>query len=785
MVAMNRLKFPLTAQKRHWRLWLALACLGVSIGCLQQAMAAQAVNTLFDLPDQQNGKNDDMLVEANELVHDKDQDIVIARGAAQVYRQGHTVLADKITFNRKTKRVTANGNVKMIEPNGQIIYATEADITQNFREGFVKALKVDNPVDRTYFAADSAKREDGNVTVYDRGVYTACEPCKDQPEKPPLWQVKAAKIIHNKDERTVYYENARLELFGFPVGYFPFFNAPDPTVRRRSGFLHPVFGYKEALGGFLEMPYYLNLAPNYDATITPMVTSRQGLHMKGEWRHRLEDGQYVIRPSGIYQLEPDALRYPGNREWRGAVNTSGLFHLNEKWQYGWNGTIVSDRRYLRDYRLGPDTELISEAFLRGMGEHSYFDARIMRFQGLSAADIDRYFPIVHPVVDYNTVFSLPHSVPGQFSFDFNFTSLSRSGLDYTPTVTSSGLVNRINGIPGLSTRATADLGWKHQMIDPLGQVWTPFMRMRADVVRFDVNANATEAAILPAALQNEQDVILRAMPSLGMEYRYPFVSAADFGTQIIEPTAQIVYRPDERRIGSMPNEDSQSLIFDDSTLFDLNKFSGYDRMEGGSRANVGAQYSLLLNNGMNIGAMIGESFHLAGRNSYEVADIMQTGIASGLESQKSDYVTRFTFQPTENIQFASRMRFDQDNFALERGAFDVSGTFSALTAKMGYLTIAPRQELGTFEHDQALFAHLRYSLTDNWAVYGGTYHNLRDNKRISEYIGLAYSDECTTASIEYKGTRVRNVLDVPTHDVLLRINLRTLGETKVSQSLND
>ncbi len=768
-----------------WRFALGLAVLcGGSILNASSAHAANALNAvLSDDQPKKDPASDEMLVEADELINNKDTNTLVARGAAQVYRQGHTVLADTITFYRETKRVVAVGNVKLIEPNGQVIYANDADITQNFQKGFINAMKSDNPVDRTHFAAQRAERQDGNLTEYTKGVYTACEPCKDDPSKPPLWQVKSAKVIHNKTERTVYYHDARLELWGFPVGYFPFFTAPDPTVRRRSGWLHPVYGYKTALGAFISAPYYLNLAPDYDATITPMITSRQGLHMKTEWRQRFETGEYAVRASGIYQLDPEAMRYPGNREWRGAVSTSGLFNINQNWQWGWNGTTLSDRRYLRDYRLGPDTELTSEVFLRGMGEHSYFDARLMKFTGLSGADVDRYFPLVHPVVDYSTVFSLPKLIGGQFSFDTNFTSVTRNGLDYAARTTSTGAYNFIYGMPGNSTRLSTQLGWKQNFIDPLGQVWMPFASLRSDLVRYEVDSNAAYDAVLPYPLRNEPAVTLRGMPAFGMEYRYPFISASDIGTQIIEPIVQAVVRPNERRIGSLPNEDSQSFIFDDSNLFDTNKFSGYDRMEGGTRVNAGVQYSLLMNNGMNIGAMIGESFHVMGRNSYGTQDLLRVGFDSGLQSHTSDYVSRLSFQPNETLKFSARMRFDKETFAMQRGAFDVSGNFGPLTANLGYLNVAPQELLGNYTYDQALFAHLRYKLTDQWSVYGGAYHNLESNKRISEYMGITYQDECTTASVEYKGTRVRNIVDVPTHDIMFRVNLRTLGETKVSQSV--
>ena len=90
-------------------------------------------------------------------------------------------------------------------------------------------------------AASRADRTAGNYTVFENGVYTACAPCKDDPKKPPLWQVKGARIIHDQKERMLYFENAQLEFFGVPMAYLPYFSTPDPTVKRKTGFLMPSY----------------------------------------------------------------------------------------------------------------------------------------------------------------------------------------------------------------------------------------------------------------------------------------------------------------------------------------------------------------------------------------------------------------------------------------------------------------------------------------------------------------------------------------------------------------
>src|SRR5262249_7165451 len=223
--------------------------------------------------------------------------------------------------------------------------------------------------------------------------------CRDDPTKPPKWQVKAERIVHDQSEKMMYFEDARLELAGIPVGWIPFFSAPDPTVKRKSGFLVPSYSTSNVYGFGISVPYYLALAPDYDATFTPMITTKQGPLLQAEWRQRLLDGSYTIRASGIHQLDKDlffsgGLPTPGYRDWRGSVETSGQFNLGTQWVWGWDGTFLTDKTYLQDYglfrnlqttnllALTPDYAL-SQLYVAGRGEKSYFDARVLYFYGFS------------------------------------------------------------------------------------------------------------------------------------------------------------------------------------------------------------------------------------------------------------------------------------------------------------------------------------------------------------------------------------------------------------------
>ncbi|WP_460290795.1 LPS-assembly protein LptD, partial [Bradyrhizobium diazoefficiens] len=362
----------------------------IDIATVAPASAQFTYNPLPPRPKPPKAANDNqMLVQATEVDYDYNNSRVSAVGNVQLFYNGTSVEADKVIYDQKTKRLHAEGNIRMTDADGKITYAEIMDLSDDYRDGFVDSLRVDT-ADQTRMAATRADRSSGNYTVFDNGVYTACAPCKDDPKKPPLWQVKGARIIHDQQEKMLYFETAQLEFFGVPIAYMPYFSTPDPTVKRKSGFLMPGYFPGTTNTGFgAEVPYYWAIAPDMDATFTPRFMSRQGALLQGEFRQRLIDGAYQIRAYGIYQLDPGAFAgQPGDRQFRGAIDTKGQFALNDKWVWGWDGVLMSDYYFFSDYRLAAyrdplgsflnlPTDAISQLYLTGVGNRSFFDARTM------------------------------------------------------------------------------------------------------------------------------------------------------------------------------------------------------------------------------------------------------------------------------------------------------------------------------------------------------------------------------------------------------------------------
>ena len=839
-------------------LWLAIA---VVAACAQLFAGPAAAQTPSPAQSTQAKPQDKLVIDADQLIYDKDKNTVTAEGSVQLFYQGRVLQADRVIYDRASKRVYAEGHAKMTDEHGNVVYGSRFALSDDFANGFMESVQV-LTTDKTRFSSPRVERSGGDITVLEKSAYTACEPCKDHPERPPFWQVKATKIIENQTTHTVYYENAQLQFWGFPVFYMPYFSSPDATVNKQTGLLAPSLVSGGDLGYGMSFPYFINLAPNYDLTLTPTFLSKQGLLGEVDWRQRLSNGSYNIRAVGIDQEQPGAFPvFPfgaGDQRLRGAIQSSGSFFLNDMWQFGWNGTWLSDKFFLNDYRLQGinfDTfyfqDIISSVYLRGQSAQSFFDLSAYHFEGTTAYDDNRTLPTaVAPVLDYNRVINVPadrtHGLGGELTVDVNVASINQTNAAFQSTglqtfdsafhlynvcetEVGTTAVNTyvpgkclLKGIAGDYTRASGQVSWQRSYIDPIGEVWKPFLFARLDGEATELNetgsityasalgtstvSNSSQAAFFSGS---DQGAFARYMAGAGLEYRFPFTSTSSWGTQTFTPIAQFIARPSEVMPRIQPNEDSQSLVFDDTNLFAWNKFSGYDRVEGGTRLNYGFQYAADFANGGHASFAGGESIQVAGQNSYTLFDPTGTGLESGLDKKYSNFVFGETLQPFSNpITLMSKQQFDSSTLQLDRFDGILKANFAGVSGAVDYALYAAQPALG-FEFPREGFSgSLGYNFLTRWSVNGSLvvdmsrhyYDTLGQTTPVLYPVGytfgFGYKDECTTLNLTYSSNVSQpaifstfpggpTVLNPSTRNqtLMIKLELRTLGDVRTNVGL--
>lgn len=744
-------------------------------------------------------KSKPLNLQGDQLVYDTQGNRVIARGNVEIFYNDYILTADEVIYDQSASTLTAVGNVTLKEPQGNIVRADRYTLTDDFRDGFVQSLSI-VAKDDTRITAEQATRRDGNVTEFKNGKFT---PCKSDDGTPPLWCISAARIIHDKNAQTVTYQDATFDIYGQPVLYLPYFQHADPTVKRKSGFLTPGYGTSENLGFFTEIPYYFALAPNYDFTFRPGYFSKQGIMWGGEWRHRLDSGEYTVKFAAIDQNfedlplgEGSAASLPrrlAEREsldgWRGTVETKGLFSLSSWWKFGWDVTLESDDEFRRFYKYDNIllSDRVNQVFVTGQSDRNYFSSKLYHFGGLMFDDSSQAESYTHPIIDYNYVFADP-VLGGELKWDTNFLSFTRKDGVSQPFTGGDSRNQDIN-------RLVTEMKWRRRFTDTVGITYTPFANLRGDIYQFNdftdpesVVVNSSNRVIDSDATGS--DTTLRGVAAGGATVAYPWVANSASASHIIEPIGQIVARQESMTQRRLPDEDAKSLVFDDTNLFEVSKFSGYDRTEMGTRVNAGVQYTFQAYSGGYARLLAGQSFHLSGDNIYANPGRDDDGkfvhsAQSGLETDRSDYVLGAYIAPTDSFRILSQNRFDQDDLQLMRNNTGVQYSYGPFDGTVIYAYTAGATLVDDEVEQQELQSSLQVQLTEQWSLGAGMRYDLDDERLLSDFLSVKYADECFVLTATYSESYYNSATIQDDRTLMLRFELKHLGEFKYATDTLD
>ena len=743
-----------------------LACCGGSVRAQQstvtteQSHAADQVVAKQVSPD----KASPLLLQADDLVYDNRNNRVIARGNVEIYYNDNVLLADEVIYDKSVNTLTAMGNVRLKDSDGSVVNAERLTLSADFRDGFIRSLRALTQ-DDTRVAASNAYRK-GDKTIFENGVVTACKPCEAHPDRPPIWRVKSERVIDDKTDQNVYYENSVFEVYGIPVAWVPWFYTPDPSVKQRSGFLAPSYAVDSSLGYMVGIPYYWAISPDYDLTLMPEFTTKAGYLMQADWRQRLWNGAYEVKLAGSFNDQ--AQDFLGDRNWRGSVETKGNFALNSHWSVGWNAILESDETFRRFYKLDDiyATERVSSVFLTGMGDRNYFNMTLAQYGNLTGNVYDyetnTYQKTVtataYPVIDYNYIHNKP-VFGGELSFDLNALALS---------------VNDPANLLPQAYRGTMDhivtqAQWRRTLTDDLGERFTPFVLGRADLY------NVSNFRDIDG-VTGSTDTFTRQMIGVGLDYRYPFVAHTESASHVIEPVAQIIARAGGSNT-HVPNEDSQSLVFDDTLLFDINKFSGYDRLENDTRTNFGLQYTYQNYNGVSIRAIGGESVHLAGTNPYDPT--------TGLGTDASDYVFGGYVDFMNRFRFLAQLRINEQDFAFSSQNYSLQTKLGFFQGALSYVSVTAQPQLGFPTSRDEIAGFSAVKLNDEWTVFGDLRYDIELNQWVRNSAGIQYADECFILSVTYQQTYISYLDIVPSTSVLVRVGIKGFGQQTTPSSIGD
>lgn len=719
------------------------------------------------------------LLKADTVSYDTETDVITATGNVTITKEDLILRADTVTYNKKTKDMHAHGRVWYKEKTGDIYFAEHVDFSKETEHGFAKDIQ-GIMLDNAKLAARTGQKIGNKRVIFVNGVYSPCETCKANPEFQPLWQIKANKIIHNKEEAIIEYHHARMEWHGFPFFYSPYFRHADGSVKRKSGLLKPEYGSSSDLGKYMSLPVYYAINNHSDATITPIFTSSQGTIFTGEYRHLFKSaflffhGSYTSSRT-LNNLDkaaaPSSPNRPAHDRWH--VFLYNRIHLDPDHLLTFDLNRASDTTYLRRYPVLPQGKtlearqsvLTSYVGLERFKPTHYASIEAFAFQ----TDNHKRAPFITPLVNFEY-----ESLPGRYQETWFATANILSLHRIDPIVDPA---SDIYGAADMN-RLSLSGGFRVPYVSTWGDIWELKTALRWDY--YGLKDFRTSPTVLTRLGEKK---MTRFFPQASLKWSYPFVSYGSYAIWTVEPVVMISVAPQGgnqiKKAGvatPFPNEDSQISGLDPTSLFIMNRPYGLDRVDRGSRVAYGLHNKWYFSNNRKILLFVGQSRRLDRRRVLS--------IYSGETTRQSHLITDTCFVPHERMFVRNRLMLDgkdlavrisESSLGIDWGLIKTSATHAYINKKM--LTVErPLSQLRWSMTTKPFRGFsLSFSETRNLKPFKDPVSLRKEKHYFTRSAGLSYENECLRATLALTRTTF-NYQDIkPSTTVALVIDFKNLG----------
>lgn len=668
--------------------------------------------------------------EANSLEYDQDSDTVRASGDVILRSGDQSLRADEVTWNRLTGEIIATGTVRMVDADGNQIFTDQVSLTDELEAGAMSNLLLAFRQGARIAAVEATREEDGDIGLT-RAAYTSCSVLDaDGCARSPSWRITAERVWYDSETAQIRFTEAYLELFGARI-----LPLPGLTVRAdgraSTGFFVPDIGLTASNGIEISDSYYIRLAENRDLTLTGYVYTGAAPMVSARYRQLTENGAFQATGYATYssRIPLNATTPTEENNFRGYLAANGRFQLDENWTASGSIRVASDRTFLRRYDISREDRIRSVIELERIDDNSYVSIAGWATQALLVSTDQGEVPLALPLIDARYRLEDP-VLGGQVELQANTLAITRAeGQD--------------------TQRAFARAQWDLRRITPWGQEITFTGLVRGDVYHSDGNLLTTNPSY-----RGEGGWQARGIAIAAVDVQWPLIGGFLEGTQILTPRVQLVAAPEIRNL-DIPNEDARAIDLEDSNLFALNRFPGYDRVEGGVRLTYGVDWQANFP-GWRVSSSIGQSYRLT-----DEPTLFPDG--TGLNEQFSDFVGRTEVRYNDFLKFSHRFRLDKDNFAVRRNEVDATVGSDSTYVELGYLRLNRDIDF-TFEDLQdreELRAAGRLAFADHWSVFGSAVINLTDREEDPSFtsdgfeplrtrLGIAYADDCLEFGLTWR-----------------------------------
>lgn len=691
--------------------------------------------------------------EADTLVNDDANQMVIATGNVEFAQDGRVLKADEVRYDLTREVVTAHKNVILVDKNGDVHFSDQLVLENKMRDGYVQALRSTLADGSRFTAREGHRTDNGRLIVMKDATYTPCEPCKLHPEKSPTWQLRAKQVTHDDQAKTISYDSAWLEMFGLPVVYTPYFSHPDGSIKQKSGFLTPTLKLDSQNGTGVGTRYYWAIAPDRDATIGLQAYTAQAPRLTTEYRQRFNDAEInlngSVTDSERKQKQGDETVTVGP-ELRGHLQGKGQWDMTQDWRSGFDFNIASDEQYFKQYDVSSEDVIENQIYAERFHDRNYASARLLAFEDLRTSTRATDQPNILPEVQANFLGDPGAMLGGRWELNASALGLQRSG---------SGAD---------MARSTLEAGWEGRNISNFGLVTTLEASVRGDAYYSLDRSDAVTSSGEPI-----DKTLLRAFPMAQLTTSMPFVKGVKTVDLMFEPIAAVtvVNNMDQ---GKIPNEDSQDIQLDTSNLFESNRFPGYDRVEDLSRVTYGGRTALNFHDGSLAELFLGQSYRFDNEDN-------PFPVNSGLLNQQSDYVGRLKFRYRDYLTLDYGFQLGSENLQSVRHEVDNSITVGPVALTTRYLFAKEIDGIGVDQSREQIQSYGTYNLTDDWRVGAGANYDLGVDSGLRKTVfGVDYLGQCLTFSAQAQRNLTTDSSGESSTELMLRLGLKNLGEFQTS-----
>jgi len=641
-------------------------------------------------------------------------DILVAQGNVEALFGTTRLQASRVVYNRRDGTLRIDGPLVLNDGREVIILADQAEMSDALRRGLIRSARVVLD-EQLQIAAHSVERLDARFTEMNNVIASSCEICAQQ--RSPLWEIRARRVIHDEQEKQVYFENAQFRLFGLPVAYIPRLRVPDPRLQRTSGFLSPAFVLDNGHGVGLRAPYFLVLSQDRDLTVTPFWASKGTRALEMRYRQAFGAGQLEI--GGL--VARDQIRSGRLRRYGYAT---GEFAAGRGFVFSFNLIQPSDKQVLENYGRA-EARLTNDLTLQRVRRDERLRLQLLQFRSMRRDDTNATLPnsVGQAIVERRL------DVPG-----LGGVGMVRLETHLHQRNQALGINGRPGPVPELNEgprprhvgRVSLDLDWRRDSVLPGGVLGTIGGHIGLD----QFSLSQTQGVFPTSAT--------RITPNAMVELRWPWVRTGPGSvSHVIEPVAQVIWGRDKR--SGLPHEANRLPELDEGNLFSYNRFASRDIREGGLRANLGLSWTRH--------DPMGWSSTLTLGRMWRQRDLGQFSTSTPLAGKPSAWLIAGSIDTLGGLQFSNRSVFDTD-FSLRRTALELDWAGDGYSISTSYTRIFANR----FEGRDETSAEWSFDGTRNigawWVGRVGWRYDVARNRAARAVFGLEYENECLRMNLQ-------------------------------------